>query len=93
MPTDVFAYWPFGLVCLIAIVFVVALVLYARKSEPVGEMKLKWHYIFLWPLLIDWLRKDPKRPGTFFTKRELIGWAVVLLIVVLAIIINPARGS
>ena len=91
MKDTLLAYWPLMLVCLIGIVFVTALILYARKSEPSGEFKFKWHYLFLWPLLIDWLQKDPKRAGVLFTKRELIGWAIVLLVVVVAIIINPAR--
>ena len=86
-------YWPLALVCVIGVAFIAALVIYARTSKPVGEIRFRWKYLFLWPLLFDWLQKDPKRAGVLFTKRELIGWGLVLLLVVVAIIINPARGS
>lgn len=92
MQAALITYWPLVLVCVIGVALIVTLVLYARKSEPVREIRFKWHYLFLWPLLFDWLQKDPKRAGVLFTKRELIGWGLVLLLVVVAIIINPARS-
>jgi len=93
MGEKMLTYWPFAAVCMIGVAFVIALVMYARSPRTGGELKLRWHYVLLWPLLIDWLQKDPKRAGVLFTKRELIGWGIVVLLVVVAIIVNPARGS
>ena len=86
-------YWPFLLVCLFGAAFIAALVLYSRRAKSVGELKFKRHYLLIWPLLIDRLQKDPKRAGVLFTKRELVGWGLVLTVVVVAIIINPGKRS
>lgn len=93
MEEKLLAYWPLAFVCLIGVAFVVGLVLYARSPRSGDGFRLRWHYVFLWPLVIDWLQKDPKRAGVLFTKRELVGWGIVVLLVVVAIIVNPARGS
>jgi uncharacterized membrane protein HdeD (DUF308 family) len=72
----------------IALIFFGVLYLYQqRRSE--SDAGHSWlSYIFLWPLLLG--ADKEKRGDHFLTKREWIGWGVVVLIAVLAIAFTPS---
>jgi hypothetical protein len=45
-----------------------------------------WHYILLWPLILEkrWERKGTS--GRIFTNRELIGWSVVIVLLIVVFV-------
>lgn len=58
-----------------------------RSGKDVGHSWMS--YILLWPLILD-ADKD-KRKGRLLTKREWIGWGLVCLLIVIAIIFTLSR--
>lgn len=52
-------------------------------NEEEGEKKFKWTYIFIGPYLFDLLNDELYGRKKLLNKRELIGWIVVLLILVI----------
>lgn len=52
-----------------------------RKSKRTGRRSV-WSYVLLWPLLFE--RERPEGGG-LFTKRELVGWGLLLLLIVVAV--------
>ena len=66
------------------------------KATENAKPEFRWSYILGWPLLLDYLRyRDPQRQHIIFTKRELIGWGVVILVTILAVIfdLSSRRGK
>jgi hypothetical protein len=46
-----------------------------------------WDYVLLWPLLLNKTSADSaSRQRTLLTTREIVGWLVVLLLIVVAVI-------
>jgi hypothetical protein len=67
----------------VAVLVLVYLVQLRRGTT--SDTKHSWmSYLLVWPLILDADRG--KREGRFLTKREWIGWAIVGLIVIGAII-------
>jgi multisubunit Na+/H+ antiporter MnhB subunit len=68
-----------------------AVVLYAyqrrRAKNDVGHTWVS--YVLCWPLILD--ADKSKRKGRVLTTREWIGWGLVVLIVVLAVVLTPSR--
>lgn len=73
----------------LGVAFFLGLYIYQRRhsGKDVGHSWVS--YLLLWPLILD--ADKGKRDGRFLTKREWIGWGVVGLIIVLAIIFTPPR--
>jgi hypothetical protein len=65
--------------------------LYQRSRSQAGTKHTWLSYVLLWPLLLD--ADKAKREGRFLTKREWIGWGIVLLLIALAIALTPSRGG
>ena len=55
-----------------------------RRNAAAGERRPWFHYFLLWPIVLD--VDKTKRGGRVFTKRELIGWGVVILLIVAAVV-------
>ncbi len=67
-----------------------AIYLYQRRRSQAGHSWLS--YVLIWPLVLDAAKS--KRDGRFLTKREWLGWGIVVLLVVLAIVLVPSnRGG
>lgn len=65
----------------IAVLSLVGSYLVIRKNQRSGRRSI-WSYVLLWPLLFERERPDG---GGLFTKRELIGWGLLLLLIALAV--------
>jgi hypothetical protein len=55
-----------------------------RQSRKTGRRSV-WSYILIWPLILE---RESKEDRGLFTKRELIGWGLLLLLIVLAVSLN-----
>jgi hypothetical protein len=69
-----------------------AVYLYQRRRSQ-GASENTWlSYLLIWPLVLN-ADKD-KREGQFLTKREWLGWGIVALVIVFAIVFVPSnRGG
>lgn len=66
---------------------------YMKHTPAPNYRRFKWHYIFIGPFLFDVLHTEVAKRDRLLTTRELIGWGVVLIVIVVAIFINPTtRG-
>jgi hypothetical protein len=72
------------LVVVIAIVAAIGSYLVIRRTKRTGRRSL-WSYVLLWPLLFE---RGEQEGGRLFTKRELIGWGLLLLLIVVAVSFN-----
>jgi hypothetical protein len=79
-----------GLIVLVIGLGVIGLIaawLLARRSSASRKPRQLLDYVLVWPLLFDREReRDSQRAGRLFTKRELIGWGVVVALIILAVI-------
>jgi hypothetical protein len=82
--------YPLGAIAL-ALLFFFVLYMYQRRRSQPGAPHSWLSYLLLWPLILD-ADKD-KRDGRFLTKRELLGWGLVVAISVLAIWLTPRKGG
>jgi len=72
--------------------FLVLVYLYQRRRSQTDSGHSWLSYVLLWPLILD--ADKARREGRFLTKREWLGWGVVLLLTILFIVFNPStRGS
>lgn len=55
-----------------------------QHTKKTGRRSL-WSYVLLWPLLFERGQQDGDR---LFTKRELIGWGLLLLLIAMAVSFN-----
>ena len=70
---------PLGIAVLVAILFI------QRRRVTDGKATYSWlDYLLVWPLILDVDRG--KRGNRVLTAREWIGWSIVLVVAVLAII-------
>ena len=75
----------FGFACLFVIY------IYARRRKG-GWQAAPWlSFVLIWPLILD--ADKQKRNGQFLTRRELVGWGLVVLIAIVAIALTPPRGG
>jgi hypothetical protein len=61
----------------------------ARARRPADPQKPRslLDYILLWPLLLDRERaQNPQRTSRLFTRRELIGWGIVLTLILVGLL-------
>jgi hypothetical protein len=66
-------------------VALVAVYLVQRRRVATGESRHSWvSYLLIWPLILD--ADQSKRGGKVLTAREWVGWGVVLLVTVIAIV-------
>ena len=66
---------------------VLVYVVQARRNAA-GNPKHSWiSYLLLWPLLLD--ADQSKRGGRVLTRREWLGWGLVILVMALAIVFAP----
>lgn len=74
--------------CLGAAFFVGLYIFQRRRSGK--EVRHSWvSYLLVWPLILD--ADKGRRDGRFLTKREWIGWGIVGLIIVLAVVFTPSH--
>jgi hypothetical protein len=65
--------------------------LYQRHRSQAGAKQTWLSYLLIWPLILD--ADKSKRDGRFLTKREWLGWGLVLLLIALAILFTAPRGG
>jgi hypothetical protein len=75
----------------LGILYLGAIYLYQRRRSQAGTGHSWLSYVLVWPLILDADRA--KREGRFLTKREWLGWGLVVLIVIVAIVLTPNRGA
>ena len=76
----------------LGVAFLVFVYLYQRRRSQTDSNHSWLSYVLLWPLILD--ADKSKRDGRFLTKREWLGWGVVLLLIILFIVFNPStRGN
>jgi hypothetical protein len=56
-----------------------------RRYARVGKHGF-WDYVFIWPLLMGRKTRDGTRVPRDFTKREVIGWGIVIALGVVAVV-------
>lgn len=62
-------------------------VLRAKREGTSPKSRSLLDYMLLWPLLLDLEReRDPAREAQLFTKREWIGWGLLLVLMLVAVI-------
>lgn len=88
---DIFRrYGVFTLVLLIGISSVAAALLLSKKrmhSPSTGRSV--WEYMLVWPLFYGNSPEDNnKRAGRLFTDREVVGWVILAVLIVLAVGFN-----
>ena len=67
----------------LGVIFFVVMYLYHRHRSRTNSAHSWMSYLLVWPLFLD-VDKD-KREGRFLTKREWLGWGLVILIAALAV--------
>jgi hypothetical protein len=65
---------------------VTALLIYAKKLKPRRGPRPIWHYLLLWPLILERDRQDSASSGRMLSTRETVGWIMVVLLLVVAIV-------
>ena len=76
----------------LGVAFLVFVYLYQRRRSQTDSNHSWLSYVLLWPLILD--ADKSKRDGRLLTKREWLGWGVVLLLIILFIVFNPStRGT
>jgi hypothetical protein len=79
--------------CVLGIVGWCLAVWYIKRTPAPDYRRFKWHYVLVGPFLFDLLHAEIAKRGQLVTRRELIGWGIVLIIIIVAIFINPTtRG-
>lgn len=74
-----------ALVLVLAVVGLVGSYFVSRQSRQRGRRSV-WSYILIWPLLFE--RAEQNDGGRLFSKRELVGWGLLLLLIVVAVSFN-----
>jgi hypothetical protein len=80
-----------GVVALGAVGLGVSSYVYHRRRSQPGTKDTWLSYVLLWPLVLD-ADKD-QRGGRFLTKREWLGWGIVLLLIILGVVFTPSRNG
>lgn len=74
-----------ALVLALAVVAVVSSYFVIRQNQRRGRRSV-WSYVLLWPLLFE--RAERNEGGRLLSKRELIGWGLLLLVIGVAVFFN-----
>jgi hypothetical protein len=74
-----------ALVVVLAVAAAIGSYFVLRQNQRRGHRSI-WSYILIWPLLLE--RTDSNEGGRLFSKRELIGWGVVLVLIAVAVLFN-----
>ena len=56
----------------------------SHRKQTAGQKRPWFHYVLLWPIVLD--ADKEKRNGRFLTPREWLGWGIVVVVVVLAVV-------
>jgi hypothetical protein len=73
----------------LVVAFFVALYIFQRRRSGTGAGHSWASYLLLWPLVLD--ADKEKREGRFLTKREWIGWGIVVLIMLFVAVFTVSR--
>lgn len=65
--------------------FFILLFYFKRKKFFGDDKKFRWSYIFIGPYFFQLLNNELHGRKNLFTRRELIGWLIVILLLVIAI--------
>lgn len=71
-------------VALVLALGVVLFLIQSRQNVAVGQRRPWFHYVLLWPIVLG--ADKAKRGGRLLTARELIGWGLVILLIVAAVV-------
>lgn len=78
----------YGFVLLAALLGIAGLVAsYCRAQSSMTEHKTKhskWDYLLVWPLILK--RRSPPTGSKILSVREIIGWVVVFIFIVAAVV-------
>ena len=58
----------------------------SSNSKPRTGPRPIWHYLLIWPLLLERGSRDRQMDDRWLTRRETIGWTAVVLLLVVAIV-------
>jgi len=74
-----------AILIVLAVAGAVSLLAIRTRPLPRDVPRPWWHFVLLWPIALE--RSNPKRPARLgqLSKREVVGWVVVLALIVLAI--------
>jgi hypothetical protein len=78
----------FFIVLVLAAAFTGTLLVYARKSKPRSGQRPIWHYLLLWPILLEKDRRNDNSSSRMLSTRETIGWLIVVLLIIAAIVFD-----
>jgi hypothetical protein len=65
--------------------------LYQRRRSQARTKHTWLTYVLLWPLVLG--ADHTEREGRLLTKREWLGWGIVFLLIVLAVVFTPPRSG
>jgi hypothetical protein len=65
-----------------------ALLLCAKRLKPRTGQRPIWHYVLLWPLILERDRRNQGSRGRALSTRETLGWIAVVLLIVIALVFN-----
>jgi hypothetical protein len=65
---------------------VTVLLLYAKQLKPRTGPRPIWHYLLLWPLILERDKRNQNSWGRMLSTRETIGWIAVVLLIVIALV-------
>jgi hypothetical protein len=79
-------YGVLAILLLLAVAGAVSLLAIRKRPLPRDAPRPWWHFVLLWPIVLE--RNNPKRPAGLgqLSKREVVGWVVVLALIILAIV-------
>ena len=80
--------YPLGAIAL-GFTFLCLVFLFERRRARLGKPHTWLSYLLGWPLILDVDREH--RAGRVLTRRELMGWGLVLAVAILAIWLTPQR--
>jgi hypothetical protein len=78
----------FIIVLVFAGVTAAALLLYAARLRPRTRQRPIWHYVLVWPLILERGKRNQDSRGSALSTRETLGWIAVVLLIVTALVFN-----
>lgn len=91
--TTILQAWSYLIGGLLLVVATVVLIVVSRTRKTEGDesFKFKWSHLLIWPLLDDVSKLQDGTRKHFFTKRETVGWAIVIAIIIVAMVLVPSH--
>lgn len=65
-----------------------ALLLYAKRLKPRTGQRPIWHYVLLWPLILERDKRNQDSWGRALSTRETLGWIAVVLLMIIVLVFN-----